>query len=44
MSEYPQRFTEERIEIDVLLELTDQDIERLGIPLGHHRSMLRAVR
>ncbi len=44
MSEYAQRFAEERIEIDVLPELTDQDIERLGIPLGHRRRMLRAIR
>jgi len=29
MSEYAQRFAEERIEIDVLPELTDQDLERL---------------
>ena len=44
MSEYARRFAEERIEIDVLPELTDQDIERLGIPLGHRRRMLRAIR
>src|SRR5215469_14583361 len=44
MSEYNERFAEERIEIDVLSELTDQDLERLGIPLGHRRRMLRAIR
>jgi class 3 adenylate cyclase/tetratricopeptide (TPR) repeat protein len=44
MSEYTDRFAEERIEIDVLPELTDQDLERLGIPLGHRRRMLRAIR
>jgi class 3 adenylate cyclase/predicted ATPase len=44
MAEYTQRFAEERIEIDVLLELTDQDLERLGIPLGHRRRMLKAIR
>src|SRR6185437_2309984 len=44
MSEYAERFAEERIEIDVLPELTDQDLERLGIPLGHRRRMLRAIR
>ena len=27
-------------EIDFLSELTDQDLERLGIPLGHRRRML----
>jgi class 3 adenylate cyclase len=44
MSEYAQRFAKERIEIDVLPELTDQDLERLGIPLGRRRRMLRAIR
>jgi class 3 adenylate cyclase len=44
MSEYAERFAEERIEIDVLPELTDQDLERLRIPLGHRRRMLRAIR
>jgi class 3 adenylate cyclase/tetratricopeptide (TPR) repeat protein len=44
MSEYAERFAKERIEIDVLPELTDQDLERLSIPLGHRRRMLRAIR
>src|SRR5262252_6718224 len=44
MPEYAERFAEERIEIDVLPELTDQDLERLGIPLGHRRRMLKAIR
>jgi class 3 adenylate cyclase/predicted ATPase len=44
MSEYSERFAEERIEIDVLPELTDQDLERLGIPLGYRRRMLKAIR
>jgi hypothetical protein len=44
MSEYVERFAQERIEIDVLPELTDQDLERLSIPLGHRRRMLRAIR
>jgi class 3 adenylate cyclase/predicted ATPase len=44
MAEYTERFAEERIEIDVLSELTDQDLERLGIPLGHRRRMLKTIR
>jgi DNA-binding transcriptional LysR family regulator len=43
VSEYAERFAEERIEIDVLPELTDQDLERLRIPLGHRRRMLRKL-
>src|SRR5262245_27321811 len=44
MSEYGQRFAENGIEIDVLPELTDQDLEKLGVLLGHRRRMLRAIR
>jgi class 3 adenylate cyclase len=44
VSEYSERFAEERIEIDVLSELTDRDLERLGISLGHRRRILRAIR
>jgi class 3 adenylate cyclase len=44
MSEYAQRFAENGIEIDVLSELMDQDLERLGVLLGHRRRMLRAIR
>ncbi len=44
MSEYAQRFAENDIEIDLLNELTDQDLDRLGVSLGHRRRMLRAIR
>jgi class 3 adenylate cyclase/tetratricopeptide (TPR) repeat protein len=44
LSEYTQRFAENGIEIDVLSELTDQDLEKLGVLLGHRRKILRAIR
>jgi class 3 adenylate cyclase len=44
LSEYEQRFAENDVEIDVLPELTDQDLEKLGVSLGHRRRMLRAIR
>ena len=44
VSEYAQRFAENDIDIDVLSELTDQDLEKLGISLGHCRKMRRAIR
>jgi SAM domain (Sterile alpha motif) len=37
MSEYAERFAENDIEIDILPELTDHDLERLGVSLGHPR-------
>src|SRR6516164_9010208 len=44
MSEYAERFANNDIEIDNLTELTDHDLERLGVSLGHRRRILRAIR
>jgi class 3 adenylate cyclase/tetratricopeptide (TPR) repeat protein len=43
MSEYAQRFAENRIDFSVLHELTDQDLKELGVVLGDRRKMLRAI-
>jgi hypothetical protein len=43
-SEYAERFAENDIDIDVLCELTDHDLEKFGVSLGHRRKMLRAIR
>jgi hypothetical protein len=43
MSEYAQRFAENRIDFSVLPDLTDQDLEKLGVFLGDRRKMLRAI-
>src|SRR5215813_8080107 len=43
MSEYAQRFAENRIDLLVLPDLTDQDLEKLGVVLGDRRKMLRAI-
>jgi class 3 adenylate cyclase len=44
MSEHARRFAENDIDTDVLPELTDRDLEQLGISLGHRRKILRAIR
>ena len=44
MSEYAERFAANDIEIDILPELTDHDLEELGVSLGHRRRILRAIR
>jgi hypothetical protein len=44
MSEYAQRFVENRIDFSVLPDLTDQDLEKMGVVLGDRRKMLRAIR
>jgi class 3 adenylate cyclase len=44
MSEYAGRFAENRIDLSVLQELTDQDLKDLGVVLGDRRKLLRAIR
>ena len=43
MAEYAERFTENAIDFSVLPDLTDQDLEKIGVLLGHRRKMLRAI-
>ena len=44
VAEYLQRFVENRIDLSVLPDLTDQDLEKLGVLLDDRRKMLRAIR
>ena len=43
MSEYAQRFAENGIDFSVLPHLTDQDLNDIGVLLGHRRKMLAAI-
>jgi hypothetical protein len=43
MSEYAERFAENGIDISVLRDLTDQDLNDIGVLLGHRRKILRAI-
>ena len=43
LGQYESAFIENAIDTDVLPELTEGDLEKLGIPLGHRRKMLRAI-
>ena len=43
LSEYAQRFAENRVDFSVLRDLTDQDLKDLGIVLGDRRRLLRAI-
>jgi class 3 adenylate cyclase/predicted ATPase len=44
MSEYTECFVQNRIDLAVLPELSDQHLKDLGIPLGDRLKMLRAIR
>ena len=43
LGQYAQSFAENAIDFSVLPDLTDQDLEKLGVLLGHRRKMLRAI-
>src|SRR5215468_9862501 len=44
MSEYAEHFSENDIDFSILPELTDQDLEKIGVTsLGHRRKILKAI-
>ncbi|HLX99731.1 MAG TPA: adenylate/guanylate cyclase domain-containing protein [Roseiarcus sp.] len=43
LSQYEQAFRDHRIDCDVLADLTDGDLEELGVSLGDRRRLLRAI-
>jgi hypothetical protein len=43
MSEYAQRFAENRIDFSALPDLTDNDLKDLGVVLGDRRKIMRAI-
>jgi class 3 adenylate cyclase/predicted ATPase/energy-coupling factor transporter ATP-binding protein EcfA2 len=43
LEEYVQRFADNGIDLAVVQHLTEQDLEVLGLPLGHRRKLLRAI-
>lgn len=43
LAEYRQRFAEHAIDEAVLRELSERDLQELGVRLGHRRKLLRAI-
>ena len=43
LGRYGDLFAEQRIGLDVIPDLTDADLEKLGIPLGDRKRLLKAV-
>src|SRR5215475_10378201 len=43
LSEYADRFAENRIGLSILQDLTDQDLKEIGVVLGDRRRILRAI-
>jgi hypothetical protein len=43
LSQYEAAFRENAIDPSILPDLTDQDLEKIGVLLGHRRKLLRAI-
>src|SRR5262245_53933497 len=43
LGQYAQRFADNDIDASVLRDLTDADLEKIGVSLGHRKRMLRAI-
>ena len=41
--QYEALFRASEIDADILPELTEVDLEKLGVPLGHRKRLLRAI-
>src|SRR5262245_39229658 len=42
--DYAEVFQRNAVDLDLLRELTDQDLEKIGVhPLGHRKKLLRAI-
>ena len=44
LGQYAQRFADHEIDVSVLPHLMDHDLREIGIPLGHRRKILAAIR
>ena len=43
LGRYEEKFRENKIDFDVLADLTDGDLQELGVALGDRRRLLRAI-
>ena len=43
LGQYEAAFRDNEIDAEVLLELTDGDLEKLGVLLGHRKRLLKAI-
>ena len=43
LGQYAQAFADDRIDLDILPDLSEPDLEKLDIPLGDRKRLLRAI-
>ena len=44
LGEFTAMFEQERVELETLRDLTEQDLKDLGLPLGSRKKLLRAIK
>ena len=44
LQEYEVAFRDNKIDCEVLPDLSESDLEKLGIPLGHRKRLLKAIK
>ena len=44
LGQYEETFRDNKIDFDVFGDLTDRDLEKLEVPLGDRRRLLKAIR
>lgn len=43
LGQYEDVFQRNEIDGSVLADLTEADLEKLGVPMGHHKRLLKAI-
>ena len=43
LGQYEALFREHEIDAEVLPDLTEADLEKIGVPLGHRKKLIRAI-
>jgi SAM domain (Sterile alpha motif) len=43
LGQYEALFREHELDAEVLPDLTEADVEKIGVPLGHRKRLMRAI-
>ena len=44
LDEYAELFAENKIDVEILPEISEGDLKDIGVPLGHRKKVMRAIR
>lgn len=43
LGQYEEKFRDNKIDVDVLADLSDGDLEKLGVPIGDRKRLLKDI-